>query len=147
MAGPANGDNAENSGVGTLPKIAYIIATALIVAYLIAVVVAWGAAGEAADIWSRHASLLGGLEAVAFAAVGAVLGVTVQRPAVRSVEQRARNNEKDARAGRAVVAALKAKARGTGSTLAAVGATDDAEQAMTDQFQELINTADEARNS
>jgi hypothetical protein len=140
-----NEEGANNSGGGSLPTIVYAIATVLIVAYLVAVAVAWGAVGEAAEAWARHASLLGGLEALAFSAAGAVLGVTVQRPAVRAAERRARENEGDARAGRAVVAALHAKAQRMGGRLAAMGATDSVEQALTGEFQELIDTANEAR--
>lgn len=101
MSGAPNGEGAENSGGGTLPKIAYTIAIVLIIAYLVEVVVSWGLVGEPAEAWSRHASLLGGLEALAFSAVGAVLGVTVQRPVVKAAEKRARENERDAKAGRA----------------------------------------------
>lgn len=147
MNGPENGETAENSGGGTLPRIVYAIAIVLIAAYLVAVAVAWGAVGEAAEAWSRHASLLGGLEALAFSAAGAVLGVTVQRPVVKAAEKRARENESDAKAGRAVVAALNGKVQNTGGMTAAMGVNDNVEQAMTSQFQELIDTAENAKGN
>jgi NADH:ubiquinone oxidoreductase subunit 6 (subunit J) len=129
-----------------LPTIVYVIAIVLIAAYLIAVAVAWGAVGEAAEGWSRHASLLGGLEALVYSAAVAVLGVTVQRPAVQSAERRAHENEGDPRAGRAAVAALNAKAQRTG-TLQHPGATESVGQAMTSEFQKLIDTANNARGN
>src|SRR5215212_7079083 len=147
MNRPATGEDAENSGGGTLPRIAYAIAIALIIAYLVALVVAWGAVGEAAETWARHASLLGGLEALAFSAAGAVLGVTVQRPVVKAAEKRARENESDAKAGTAVVAALHGKVQNTGGVTAAMGVNDSVGQAMTSQFQELIDTANHARGA
>jgi hypothetical protein len=145
--GQQNGESAENSGGGTLPTIVYVIAVGLIAAYLLAVALAWGAVGEAAEVWSRHASLLGGLEALAFSAAGAVLGVTVQRPVVKAAEKRARENESDAKAGTAVVASLQSKIQNTGGMTAAMGVNDSVEQAMTSQFQELLETANNARRN
>jgi hypothetical protein len=48
--GQQNGESAENSGGGTLPTIVYVIAVGLIAAYLLAVALAWGAVGEAAEV-------------------------------------------------------------------------------------------------
>jgi hypothetical protein len=73
--------------------------------------------------------------------------VTVQRPVVKAAEKRARENESDAKAGTAVVASLQSKIQNTGGMTAAMGVNDSVEQAMTSQFQELLETANNARRN
>jgi len=138
-------EEAADSGAGRLPTITYVITIILIAAYLVALALAWAAIGEAADIWARRVVLLGGLEALAFSAAGAVLGVTVQRPAVKAAEKRARDNERDAKAGQAVVSSLRAKARGADEgRMAAASGTLGADEVMAREYQELLAVAEEA---
>ncbi len=92
MSSPSS-EGTPGSGAGTLPWIANAIAIVLIAAYLVAVLSAWLVVDANETAWLRRSELLGGLEALAFAAAGAILGVTVQRPAVKAAQNRARNAE------------------------------------------------------
>jgi hypothetical protein len=144
MGRSRNNDDTQNSGAGTLPMIAYVVAIGLILAYLVAVALAWGVVGEAAETWARRIELLGGLEALAFAAAGAVLGVTVQRPAVRAAEERAEASAQDARAGRAVIAAAEAKANRANELLENYREASRVEEGITTEFQQLVDIANRA---
>ena len=65
-----------------LPWFAVAVALALIAAYLAGLTGQWLEADVDDDtVWARREALFIGLEALAFAAVGAVLGVQVQRTA------------------------------------------------------------------
>jgi hypothetical protein len=65
-----------------LPWFAIAVSLALIAAYLTGLVAQWLEADVGDDtVWARRDALFVGLEALAFAAVGAVLGVQVQRTA------------------------------------------------------------------
>lgn len=84
----------QNEGEGgtedkkTLSTLGNALAIALIAAYLVLVFIQWTHAGEAELTWVRRSDLLGGIEALAFAAAGAVLGTTVQRKATAKADQR-----------------------------------------------------------
>lgn len=70
------------TGGRRLPWFAVLVALALIVAYLAGLAAQWiEADAENETVWARRDALFVGLEALAFAAVGAVLGVQVQRTA------------------------------------------------------------------
>jgi hypothetical protein len=69
--------------------ITVVVAVALVVLYLILVVVQWGNVADAALVYARRSELLGGLEALAFAAAGVLLGTTVQRQLTQKAEAEA----------------------------------------------------------
>lgn len=100
-----------------LAPIAYLVGIVLIVFYFVALVLAWSDIGGSDSEWGRRLQLLGGLEALAFAAAGAILGTTVQRQTTQKEEQRANRAERradenavDAEKGRAVLNLCEAKA-------------------------------------
>ncbi len=74
---------------------------------------------DAAEVtWARWLTVLASLEAVAFAAAGAIFGTTVQRERVAKAESRAAKAEDDAKGsakeaanGRALAEAVKSRAR------------------------------------
>jgi uncharacterized membrane protein YcjF (UPF0283 family) len=101
----------------TLTTVAVVVAVVLIAAYLIALFLQWLRIDLPDLAWARGLDLLGGLEALAFAAAGALFGTTVQRQVTEKAEReasaatkRADENEKAAEAGRAVVKLARIKA-------------------------------------
>jgi hypothetical protein len=114
----AKRDNrAPSDPVKRLAPIAYVVGVALIVAYLVALGLAWSGTNGSDSEWGRRLQLLGGLEALAFAAAGAILGTTVQRQATQTEKERATAAERradreaaDGEKGRAVVNLVEAKA-------------------------------------
>lgn len=112
----ATNGNDGAAGGRTLGTIATIVAILLIVVYLVVLFAQWNNVDAAELEWSRRLTLFGGLEALAFAAAGAILGTTVQRQVVKKAEeqasdakelakaqqQRADANERDAEKGRAL---------------------------------------------
>jgi hypothetical protein len=141
---PPAADQQSSTAGQKLGVIATIVAIALLVVYIVFLVLQWNNV-DAGDLpWSRRSDLLGGLEALAFAAAGAVLGTTVQRQVTKKAEgqaedakkqaaeekARADTNQKAAEKARALhnLAEVKAEqaggglvARGTGETRAAGG--------------------------
>jgi hypothetical protein len=99
-----------------LSMIATVIAIIVIGAYLLAIWVLWPRAANTPEIeWLRLVDLRGGLEALAFAAAGALFGTTVQRQATKQAEknadqerQRANANERAAAGGTALAGAVRA---------------------------------------
>jgi hypothetical protein len=101
-----------------LSFLANLLAMALIAVYLVALGLQWFAAGLDEPEWSRRLHLLGGLEALAFAGAGAVLGTTIQRQVTRKAEEeaaeaktRANQNQSAAEKGRALHALALTKAQ------------------------------------
>ena len=110
-------DARQGSVVKQLAPVAYVLGIALIVAYFVGLALAWSNIGGSDSEWGRRLQLLGGLEALAFAAAGAILGTTVQRQLTQKEEQRATRAERqadasaaDAEKGRAVLNLVEAKA-------------------------------------
>ena len=58
--------------------------------------------------WARLAWVFASVEAVAFAGAGLLFGTTVNRQRAEKAEEQAEANKKDAEAGRALAAAIKA---------------------------------------
>jgi type VI protein secretion system component VasK len=89
----------EDEGGGItrmLPGYAVVLAFILVAAYIVGLVGQWLEAGTLEEVtWARRDQLFVGLEALVFAAVGAVFGVQVQRAAGR-VETRAAKHEQRA---------------------------------------------------
>jgi hypothetical protein len=120
---PAGNQSASTTGQ-KLGAVATILAIALIVVYIVFLILQWNNVNAADLQWSRRSDLFGGLEALAFAAAGAVLGTTVQRQVTKKAEDqaadaktqadeqkaRADENEKAAEKGRALHKLVEAKA-------------------------------------
>lgn len=134
-----------------LPTFAYVLGGVLVVAYLIGLFVQFQALGATDLEWARRTELLSGLEALAFAAAGAILGTTVQRQATEKAEGRAEraeevadNNAAAAAKGRALTAAVTAKRESVPQTAAAV--TDQAafQAGLEKELDELVKIAETA---
>jgi hypothetical protein len=83
--------------------------------YVVFLILQWNNVTAGDLEWSRRSDLLGGLEALAFAAAGAVLGTTVQRQVTKKAENQAveakkQADEQKARADTNQKAAEKARA-------------------------------------
>lgn len=91
----------DRSGTSTsttrLTATATIVAVALIVTYVIFLALQWNQVNATDLSWSRRSDLLGGVEALAFAAAGALLGTTIQRQVTRKAEDQAADAERQAR--------------------------------------------------
>ena len=131
-----------------LPTIGYVIGGVLIVAYLVGLFVQFNSLGASDLEWARRTELLGGLEALAFAAAGAILGTTVQRQVTEKAEDRAEraeavagDNAAAAAKGRALQAALEAKRENVPQTAAAVTDSDAFEAGLEKELDELANIA------
>jgi hypothetical protein len=147
-----NLDN-KNSGADAMKRlapIAYVVGIALIVAYFIALALAWSGIDASESEWGRRLQLLGGLEALAFAAAGAILGTTVQRQATqtekeraRAAEQRADTEAVDGEKGRAVVnlVATKAGAPPGGSEEFVAKGLGDRQDAVAEAFRDVLALA------
>jgi len=114
----AQGEQPSGGESRRLTVFASVVAVALIVAYLVALGVAWAGTGSSDTVWARRLELLGGLEALAFAAAGAILGTSIQRQATKKADERADEyrgqaaaNERDAEKGRALQAMARSKLR------------------------------------
>jgi uncharacterized membrane protein YbhN (UPF0104 family) len=75
---------------------ALVLAIVLVVVYLVLVGFAWGKTGEEAESWARRIVLLGGIEALAFAAAGWLWGKEVSRQTIEQANARA-NEANDGR--------------------------------------------------
>lgn len=89
------------------------LATALLAcgAYLAFVVVMIAVRDSSETTWSRLIFLFGSLQALAFAAAGALWGTSVQQERVAAAEKKADESAGDASNGRALAAVIKADAR------------------------------------
>jgi hypothetical protein len=94
----------------TLRGPALIAAVLALVLWAAFVVVMLFRANTASDLlWTRLAFLFASVEAVAFAAGGAMWGASIQRERAEKAEQAATENQKDAANGRALAATLLAE--------------------------------------
>jgi hypothetical protein len=73
---------------------ALVVASVLLLVYLVLVAVAWGKTGEAADAWARRLALLGGIEALAFGGAGWLFGKEVSRQTIEQAKGRTADAEK-----------------------------------------------------
>jgi hypothetical protein len=102
-------DSTELNPVRTLsgvPLVAAIIALVLWAAFI--VVMIYGSGSYAEIQWTRLAFLFASVEAVAFAAGGALWGASIQRERAEKAEAAAEANRQDAANGRALAAAVAA---------------------------------------
>ena len=82
-----------------------IVAIVAIVIWAVFLVVMLRATDTDEVQWARMTFVFASVEAVAFAAAGAIFGVTVQRERVKSAEEKAETNARDAANGRALAIA------------------------------------------
>jgi hypothetical protein len=98
--GTTSGADEKNGGAAKLSTVATVVAVVVLVGYLVVVYALWQRIpGTPETEWLRMTDLRGGLEALAFAAAGALFGTTVQRQATKQAEknadqERARADEK-----------------------------------------------------
>lgn len=149
QGGNNNSGGASKNG-DRLSGAAIAMAVAVIVVYVVFVWLAWARVEEVDTLFNRRLNLLGGLEAIAFAAAGALFGTVVQRQVTKKAEkeageqkQRADGNEKDAEKGRALDALARTKAQQAGPRFRAAG--QDPVDQMTTELQEFIDLADQYR--
>ena len=133
-----------------LPVFASVAAAIFLVIYFIFAGLQWANVGATELTYARRADLLGGFEALAFAAAGAILGTTVQRQVTKKAEAeagaarveaqqekaRADSQQQDAEKGRALHNLAKAKA----DTAAQVRTRGGAVPAIAD-FDDFVNLA------
>jgi len=117
MDPPADERSVSRETVKQLTPVAYVLGLALIVLYFVGLALAWSSIGGSDSDWGRRLQVLGGVEALAFAAAGAILGTTVQRQATQKeqeravrAERKAQENELQARKGEAVLNLAAARA-------------------------------------
>jgi hypothetical protein len=150
---PTNtGADSTNSSTSTtgLPLFASVLAIVLLVIYFVFAGLQWADINAAQLTYARRADLLGGFEALAFAAAGAILGTTVQRQVTKKAEaeagaargeaagQKARADaeQQDAEKGRALHNLAKAKAETTTQVR-----TRGGEPPTATDFDEFLNLA------
>jgi hypothetical protein len=136
------------------------IAVFVVLVYMVAVFFLWKDAGSADLLWTRRLYLLGGLEALAFAAAGAIFGVAVQRPKVAEeqqlraeadkrtseAEERTAVLEPKANVGDALEAVIRAKA-GTAGTSSQRYAGMPPAADMSEDIAELLRILDHYRQA
>jgi hypothetical protein len=106
MAEPSTQESTEErSGIAGIPMAVAILAILVWVAFLIVML---SASDSNETEWVRLTYVFASVEAVAFAAAGALFGVTVQRERVKAAEDKASANERDAASGRALALATMA---------------------------------------
>jgi hypothetical protein len=98
-------ESPKPSGLAGVPM---LIASAAIIVWIAFVVVMAIAADASDERWTRLSYVFASVEAIAFAAAGALFGVTVQRERVIKAEAQAEANMRDAANGRALGAMLLA---------------------------------------
>lgn len=91
----------QRSGLSGIPMVVAVGAVLVWVAFVVVMLIA----SDATDLqWTRLTFVFASVEAIAFAAAGALFGVTVQRERVEKAEAKAEANERDASNGRALAA-------------------------------------------
>jgi hypothetical protein len=109
----------SDTGRTPLAGAALAVAVAVIVVWLGLLVWLLVEVNATEVTWSRLLVVLGSVEAVAFAAAGALFGTAVQRQRVEAAESRADANETAAVNGHKLAAAIKATRRETRERLSA----------------------------
>ena len=99
-----NADSVEKTaGISGVPMVVAIVAVAIWAVFL--GIMLWATDTNETQ-WARMTYVFASVEAIAFAAAGALFGVTVQRERVKSAEETAKRNERDAANGRALAASI-----------------------------------------
>lgn len=117
----------ESSGRQSPGLVVLILAGLLIGVYVVLVILQWTHVGEGDLTWTRRSDLLSGLEALAFAAAGALFGSTVQRRETVKADQRTKDAKDSAERERNL--ADQATAEASRARELALGNERDAERA------------------
>ena len=100
-----------------LTTTATAIATVVIVAWLGILALMLSHVGDEAETaWIRLTVVLNSVEAIAFAAAGAMFGASVQKQRVEDAKERADKHEDAAMRGKALAHAIRARAKSGGAT-------------------------------
>lgn len=100
----------QRPGLSGIPLAVAVLAVCIWIAFVVVMLLSSGSP----DLqWTRLTFIFSSVEAIAFAAAGALFGVSVQRERVERAEQRAEVNAKDAANGRALAAVNMADYDGT----------------------------------
>jgi hypothetical protein len=91
----------KRTGISGVPMIVAVLAILVWLGFIIVMVTL---ANSPDSQWTRLVYVFGSVEAIAFAAAGALFGVTVQRDRVEKAEKVAEQNAQDAASGRALAA-------------------------------------------
>jgi hypothetical protein len=95
---PKQTGDSDSSTTTKLSLLAAVVAVALIIAYLAFAAVQWRSVESEDLAYTRRSQILSGLEALAFAAAGAILGTSVQRRVTEKAEDEARAAKQEAKA-------------------------------------------------
>jgi len=113
---------AEVKPAQTLRGPALVAALLALLLWALFVIVMIEKASTATEVfWSRLAFLFASVEAVAFAAGGAIWGASIQRERAEKAEASAAANQQDAARGRALATSLIAEAKGGAEVVMAPG--------------------------
>jgi len=91
----------KRTGITGVPMIVAVLAILIWLGFIIVMALASNSSNSE---WTRLVYVFGSVEAIAFAAAGALFGVTVQRDRVEKAENVAEQNAQDAAGGRALAA-------------------------------------------
>ena len=132
--------------VSTLPLLGSIVAVALIAAFLILTSELFGRVeGASAEEWIRYADLRGSLEALAFAAAGALLGTTIQKQATDREANRADDNAEAAAANLAIATTAFDALQEVNTTLRTMGSDGDLERRQSALIETVLPMRDHLR--
>ena len=117
----------------TAKVVGWIGGAILVATYLVLLILQFDHIGATDADWNRRLELLNPLQALAFAGAGVLLGTAVQQQATKKAQELADQNQEDANKGRALEAAVKAKAASPEPT--------------PPDIQELVQVADQVGSS
>jgi hypothetical protein len=107
----SNGKPAPSAAALTLKSPVFWAAVVVLIGFVVLFLHMLDEVEAAEARWSRLTWLYGTVEAIVFAAAGALFGTQVQRARVESAERKADATEQDAKNGRTLAATAKALAR------------------------------------
>jgi len=132
--------------ISSLPLLGSMIAIALIAAFLILTGELFGrVAGSTAEEWLRYSDLRSSLEALAFAAAGALLGTTIQKQATDRAAERADDNAEAAGANLALATTAFDMLQETRNNLAAAMVDVESAARIATQIDTVLPLRDHLR--
>jgi hypothetical protein len=132
--------------ISNLPLVGSVVALALIGAFLLLTGELFGrVAGSTAEEWIRYSDLRGSLEALAFAAAGALLGTVIQRSATDREARRADENSEAAGANLALATTAFDMLQETRTALPAARMDTEAAARLSAQIEGVLPLRDHLR--
>lgn len=132
--------------ISNLPFLGSVVALALIGAFLVLTGELFGRiSGSTAEEWIRYSDLRGSIEALAFAAAGALLGTTIQRSATDREARRADENAEAAGANLALGTTAFDMLQETRTTLPAARMDTEAAARLSAQIEGVLPLRDHLR--